>query len=265
VTGIRLEHLTRRYGDREVVSDLCLEVASGERFGFVGPNGSGKSTTIRMLTTLLPPSSGKAFVGPDEISDVWAVRRRIGVVFQDPSLDLRLTARENLDYYLALYRVDLRAAERRVRVTEALANVDLASRSEDLVGSYSWGMRRRLEIARALMPEPQVLFLDEPTTGLDPQSRQDLWLHLERLGDERGITLFVATHDMEEAARCQRVAVLDKGRLVAVDTPAGLGERTGTADLTAAFLSLTGRVVPSEAASGTLLPKGRDGMAYRRG
>jgi ABC-2 type transport system ATP-binding protein len=264
-SALRLEGLCKRFGPREVVKDLSFEVERGECFGFLGPNGSGKSTTLRMLVTLLAPSAGEAFVGEDSIRDVEAVRRRIGVVFQDPSLDLRLKAIENLDYYAALYVPRWRAAERRCKAMELLDLVGLADRAEDLVGTFSWGMRRRLEIARALVSDPEVLFLDEPTTGLDPQTRHALWEHLLRLRSERGLTLFVATHDMEEAARCGRLAVIDQGRLVALGSPETLRQGVDAADLSSAFLRLTGHEMPREGRSDQVLPRGRDGTAYRRG
>lgn len=263
--GIHVRDLRRSYGRTEVVRGLTFDVEPGELFGFLGPNGSGKSTTIRMLTTLLPPSDGDAFVGEHSIRDVWAVRRRIGVVFQDPSLDLRLSALENMAFFAALYRPRWGRRERTRAAWELLEIMGLHNRARDLVRTYSWGMRRRLEIARSLMTEPAVLFLDEPTTGLDPQTRAGLWQHLLAMRSQRGITLFVATHDMEEAARCDRVAVLHEGALVALGEPSALCAREGTEDLTSAFLALTGHGMYTETTSAPVLPKGRDATLFRRG
>lgn len=234
-------------GAVELVHPLDVDIAAGEWFGLVGPNGSGKSTILGLLTTLVAPTRGEGSIGGHPLRDVAAVRERIGVVFQAPSLDLRLSALENLDFYAALYRPAWRAKEREDRALAALATMGLTERTRDEVGRYSWGMRRRVEVARALLTEPGVLFLDEPTTGLDPQTRAVLWEHLDGLRRARGLTIVVATHDMEEAARCDRLGVLLHGHLVAVDTPAGLS--VGHADLSAAFLALTGPVVAAEAAS----------------
>jgi ABC-2 type transport system ATP-binding protein len=263
--GLELMDLRRSFGDREVVRGLSFSVAPGELFGFLGPNGSGKSTTIKMLITLLEPTAGDATIGGASIRDVWAVRQHIGVVFQDPSLDLRLSATENLDFYGALYRPDIPRAERRERAASAIALMGLADRADDMVRTYSWGMRRRLEIARSLLTDPGLLFLDEPTTGLDPQTRAALWAHLERLRRERGLTLFLATHDMEEAARCDRVAVLYEGALQAIGTPAALLEQTGCAGLTEAFLALTTRAVEGGPVDGPIMMKGKDSSTFRRG
>ncbi len=241
--GIEARGLARVYGNGRGVGPLDLVVEAGERFGLVGPNGAGKSTTLDMLTTLLPPTSGSATVGGADLRDVTLVRARIGVVFQAPSLDLRLSALENLDFFAALHRPAWSAAERERRILEALDRMGLADRATEDVGGFSWGMRRRVEVARALLTEPRVLFLDEPTTGLDPQTRASVWAHLDALPD---LTLVVATHDMEEAARCDRLGVLRAGRLVAVDTPAALVARTGAPTLTEAFLRLTGVEVAAE-------------------
>lgn len=241
---IRLERLVKRYG-RHGVGPLDLHVPAGECFGLLGPNGAGKSTTLKVLTTLSAPTTGRAWVGGVDVVQVAAVRAKIGVVFQAPSLDLRLSALENLDFYAALHRPSWRRPEREARALAALANMGLADRARDEVGRYSWGMRRRVEVARALLTEPAVLFLDEPTTGLDPQTRAALWDHLAALRVQQTLTIFLATHDMEEAARCDRLGVLYDGRLVAVDTPDGLMARTGCRDVGAAFLSLCGAAVPA--------------------
>ncbi|MES2644836.1 MAG: ABC transporter ATP-binding protein [Myxococcota bacterium] len=234
-------------GGVEIVHPLDLDIAAGECFGLVGPNGSGKSTVLGLLTTLIPPTRGEGSIGGHALRDLTAVRARIGVVFQAPSLDLRLSALENLDFYAALHRPAWRAPEREARALAALATMGLADRAREEVGQHSWGMRRRVEVARALLTEPGVLFLDEPTTGLDPQTRAVLWDHLAGLRRDRGLTIVVATHDMEEAARCDRLGVLLHGHLVAVGTPAALS--VGHPDLGAAFLALTGHAVAAEAAS----------------
>jgi len=256
--------LTRRFGAFTAVDGVDLAVEPGSDFAFLGANGSGKSTTIRMLTTLLPPTSGDALVDGRSVRDPWEVRRRIGVVFQDPSLDLRLTTFENLDFYLALHRPDWSRRERRARVVAALDTLGIADRARDEVRTLSWGTRRRAEVARALLTDPAILFLDEPTTGLDPPTRAVLWEHLLALRAGRELTLFVATHDMEEAARCERVGVIHEGRLLAVGTAAEVCAAAGAPDLGAAFLALVGRPAAGEGAGGSL-PRGRDGTAWRRG
>ena len=228
--------LARRYGAVDALHPVDLVVATGECFGLVGPNGSGKSTLLGLLTTLIRPTRGEGTVGGADLRDVAAVRARIGVVFQAPSLDLRLSAVENLDFYAALHRPAWRPSERAARVHAALAALGVTERTGDEVGTYSGGTRRRVEVARALLTEPGVLFLDEPTTGLDPHTRATLW---ERLAVLRagGLTLVVATHDMEEAARCDRLGVLVAGRLVTIATPDALA--AGHRDLGAAFLAVT--------------------------
>lgn len=236
---IRLEQMVKRYGARGV-GPLDLDVPAGECFGLLGPNGSGKSSTIKVITTECAPTSGRAFVDAIDVVRVAEVRARIGVVFQAPSLDLRLSALENLDFYAALHRPTWRAREREERALASLGTMGLAERAREEVGRFSWGMRRRVEVARALLTEPAVLFLDEPTTGLDPQTRAALWDHLEVLRTRKTLTIFLATHDMEEAARCDRLGVLVDGALRAVDTPEGLKQSTGCADVGAAFLKLCG-------------------------
>lgn len=262
--AIQLDGLVRKYDGRVVVGPLNLRVESGECFGLLGPNGAGKSTTLKMLTTLLPPSEGQAIVGGARLSDVAAVRAQIGVVFQAPSLDLRLSSFENLDFYLALHRPALPRAQRHMRVVRGLDQMGLAERAREEVGRLSWGLRRRVEIARALLTEPSLLVLDEPTTGLDPQTRFSLWEHLMDQRRARTLTLIVATHDMEEAARCDRLAVMAEGKIVAVNSPAGLCESTGEPDLGRAFLSLTGTNVANPAASAKERFKAKAGTVQTR-
>jgi len=243
---IRVEHLVKRFGDVVAVDDVTFDVRRGEIFAFLGPNGAGKTTTIRMLTTLLGPTSGALQLdGLDPRTHRNEVRQRIGVVFQDPSLDQDLTAWENMEIHGVLYGVPRR--ERRERAERLLALFELSDRRGAQVKNFSGGMRRRLEIARGLLHTPRVLFLDEPTLGLDPQSRNQMWTHVQRLNQTEGVTVFLTTHYMDEADRvAQRIAVIDHGRIVAIGSSAELKERTGTATLEDAFLALTGTAIREE-------------------
>jgi ABC-2 type transport system ATP-binding protein len=223
---IQAEGLVKRYGQIEAVRGIDLEVRKGEIFGFLGPNGAGKSTTISILCTLLTPSAGSAHVaGIDVMRDPARVRQRIGLVFQDPSLDDQLTGRENLEFHAFIYSVP--AADRHRRIDEMLALLQLTDRATSLVRTYSGGMKRRLEIARGMLHQPQVLFLDEPTLGLDPQTRQSIWTHLNQLRDTKGITIFMTTHYMDEAEFCDRIAIIDRGMIVALGTPDELKAMVG--------------------------------------
>jgi ABC-2 type transport system ATP-binding protein len=223
---IQATGLVKRYGELEAVRGIDLEVRAGEIFGFLGPNGAGKSTTISILCTLLTPTSGTARVaGIDVVQDPAGVRQRIGLVFQDPSLDDQLTGRENLEFHAFIYSVP--SSERRKRIDEMLALLQLADRAGSQVKTYSGGMKRRLEIARGMLHQPQVLFLDEPTLGLDPQTRQTIWTHVNELRDKKGITIFMTTHYMDEAEYCDRIAVIDKGVIVALGTPDELKSMVG--------------------------------------
>jgi ABC-2 type transport system ATP-binding protein len=219
---IELAHLTKRFDDLTAVDDMTLDIGDGEFFGLLGPNGAGKTTTLLMLTTLLRPSSGTARVnGFDLVRQPRQVRNVIGIVFQDPSSDDTLTGYENLKLHGMLYHMPATLREQRIR--EVLALVDLTDRKDGIVKHYSGGMRRRLELARGLMHRPQVLFLDEPTLGLDPQSRDHIWTYVERLVVDEKITVILTTHYMEEADRlCTRLAIVDHGRIVALDSPANL-------------------------------------------
>jgi ABC-2 type transport system ATP-binding protein len=223
---IQAQGLVKRYGELEAVRGIDLEVQHGEIFGFLGPNGAGKSTTISILCTLLTPSAGTARVaGVDVVQDPARVRQRIGLVFQDPSLDDQLTGRENLEFHAWMYSVP--AAERGPRIDEMLALLQLTERAGSPVKTYSGGMKRRLEIARGMLHQPQVLFLDEPTLGLDPQTRQSIWKHLNELRDNKGITIFMTTHYMDEAEYCDRIAIIDRGKIVAQGTPDELKAMVG--------------------------------------
>lgn len=224
--AIHTRGLKRVYGDAVAVHGLDLTVAEGESFGFLGPNGAGKSTTISMLSTLLRPSAGHAAVAGVDVSHrPDEVRRRIGVVFQEPTADRELTGWQNLSFHARLYGMRRRDAYAQARTL--LDMMGLADRRDTPVGTYSGGMQRRLEVARALMHRPQVLFLDEPTTGLDPQSRAQVWQKLGELGRQDGVTVFLTTHYLEEAENCDQIAVMDHGRLVAQGTPYELKSAIG--------------------------------------
>ena len=238
--------MTKKFGDFEAVKGISFNVAHGERFAFLGPNGAGKSTTIKMLTTLLHPTSGSLRVGGyDPVTNAAEVRKLLGIVFQDPSLDEDLTARENMEFHGVLYGVE--RGLRRARTMELLRFVDLADRADSLVKEFSGGMKRRLEIARGLLHHPKIIFLDEPTLGLDPQTRNHMWQYLEKLNKNEGITVFFTTHYMDEADRvAERIAIIDHGAIVAMDSGAGLKAQTGTSTLEEAFLKLTGGGIREE-------------------
>jgi ABC-2 type transport system ATP-binding protein len=228
--AIRVEGLTKRFGDFTAVDGVSFGVARGEVFGLLGPNGAGKTTLVRMLTTLLAPSDGRAWVAGHEVSSApRSVRERIGVIPQALTSDLDLTGWENVDIYGEFYGV--RRHERHERARRLLEMVGLAQRADDLVATYSGGMRRRLEIARGLIHSPEVLFLDEPTIGLDPQSRRAVWELLTQLRAESEITISLTTHYMDEAEQlCDRIAIVDDGRIIALDTPGGLKAGISGAD-----------------------------------
>ncbi|RAY11090.1 ABC transporter ATP-binding protein [Actinomadura craniellae] len=224
--AIVVDGLEKRFGTVEAVSGIGFTVAPGETFGFLGPNGAGKSTTINMLCTLLRPSGGTARVaGHDVVAERDDVRRNIGLVFQDPTLDGYLTGEQNLRFHAELYGVPRSVTADRIR--QVLEMVALWDRRGDRVETYSGGMRRRLEIARGLLHSPRVLFLDEPTVGLDPQTRASIWEYIDRLKRAEQITIFMTTHYMEEAEYCDRIAIMDSGRIVALDTPAALKAEVG--------------------------------------
>jgi ABC-2 type transport system ATP-binding protein len=224
--AIEVQELRRSFGEFTAVDGVSFEVPRGEIFGFLGPNGAGKTTTISMLCTLLRPSGGRAFIGGHDVErEADDVRRQIGLVFQDSTLDERLTARENLAFHGEIYgmtRDDIRD-----RVAEMLRRVGLDDRKDSRVMTFSGGMKRRLEIARGLMHHPTALFLDEPTIGLDPQTRRSLWEYAQSLRDTEGVTIFLTTHYMDEAEACDRIAIIDHGKIIALDTPSGLKGRLG--------------------------------------
>ncbi|MDI6631978.1 MAG: ATP-binding cassette domain-containing protein [Bacillota bacterium] len=223
---IEIKNLRKNYGNLQAVIDLNLRIEQGEIFGLLGPNGAGKTTTLRMLTMLTRPSGGEAFIAGHEVQrEIDRVRRTIGVVPQHMNLDQELTARENLELHGRLYKIP--AAERRSRIEKLLSFVALSDRADELVSRYSGGMKRRLMIARALLHKPRVLFLDEPTVGLDPQTRRRMWELVRRMNQD-GVTVLLTTHYIEEAeALCHRVGIMDRGRLIALGTPAELKERVG--------------------------------------
>ena len=225
--AVRTENLTKRFHKLTAVNSISFEVHEGEVFGFLGPNGAGKTTTINMLCTLIPPTSGRAeIMGYDIVKKRNEVRRSIGVVFQEPALDSRLTGKENLEFHAHMYHMP--GNERRSRIAEVLALVELEDKAGVQVEKYSGGMKRRLEIARGLMHRPKVLFLDEPTIGLDAQTRRHIWDYVKKLNAETGITMILTTHYMEEAdALSHRILILDKGDIVALDTPTALKDVLG--------------------------------------
>jgi ABC-2 type transport system ATP-binding protein len=247
---IRVRDLVKRYGEITAVNGISFDVRQAEIFAFLGPNGAGKTTTIKMLTTLLRPTSGTIEV--DNLSPVdqaTAVRRLFGIVFQDPSLDAELTAQENLELHAALYAVP--RSQRVPRMERLLKLFELWDRRHDLVKQFSGGMRRRLEIARGLLHTPKILFLDEPTLGLDPQTRNQMWTHVRALNEQEGVTVFLTTHYMEEAERvAQRIAIIDHGAIIAEGSAAELKTQTGTDTLEQAFLALTGSTIRDEQATG---------------
>jgi len=266
--AIVVRDLQKRYGPVEAVKGVSFTVAPRETFGFLGPNGAGKSTTIKMLCTLALPTAGTATVaGFDVVRQQAEVRRRIGLVFQDPTVDDYLTAEENLRFHAELYGVP--RAEIGTRIKAMLEMVDLWDRRKSIVRSFSGGMRRRLEIARGLLHSPRVLFLDEPTVGLDPQTRAHIWNYINELKRREEITIFMTTHYMEEAEYCDRIAIIDHGRIVALDTPEALKATVGrdrvqihTADDAAAIAALRAHfgidATISEGAVTFFVPRGEE-------
>ncbi len=224
--AVEVDKLSKRYGEVEAVKEVSFTVEHGEVFAFLGPNGAGKTTTIRMLCTLTQPTGGRALIdGYDVSARPREVRQRIGLVFQEQTLDQQLTAEENLRFHAVLYGVA--KAEVNARIDRALRMVQLSERRSDLVSTFSGGMARRLEIARGMLHTPAVLFLDEPTIGLDPQTRALMWEDVLRLRKEEGVTIFLTTHYMEEAEYADRIAIIDQGRIVALDTSEALKRTIG--------------------------------------
>lgn len=223
---IVISNLKKSYGSFEAVKDVNFSVKKGEIFGFLGPNGAGKSTTINMLSTMIRPSSGKAMInGFDVTSEQAKVRESIGIIFQENTLDEKLTAYENLLLHCRLYSVPKNV--RAERIKEVLEMVELTDKKDNMVKTFSGGMKRRLEIARGLLHYPKVIFLDEPTVGLDPQTRDHIWQYILKLKERAGITVFLTTHYMDEAEHCDRIAVIDDGKIIALDTPDALKNSLG--------------------------------------
>lgn len=225
MSAIMVKELTKRFGEFTAVDRVSFSVETGELFGLLGPNGAGKTTIINMLTTLLLPTAGDAEIaGYDLRRDPARVRNNIGIIFQDPSLDIGLTGRENLEFHAMMYSIV--SDEREERIREVLEVVGLSDKADILVEYYSGGMKRRLEIARGLIHYPKVLFLDEPTLGLDAQTRRSIWDHIRKLNRNYGTSVILTTHYMEEADYlCDRIAIIDQGKIIALDTPSGLKKR----------------------------------------
>ena len=246
---IQVDNLVKTFGSFTAVDHISFEVPAGGIFAFLGPNGAGKTTTIKMLTALLDPTSGTVTIdGLDTRHESNEVRKRFGIVFQDPSLDGDLTAWENMEIHGVLYHVPHKM--RRQRSEELLKLFELWDRRDDQVKKFSGGMKRRLEIARGFLHTPKILFLDEPTLGLDPQSRNQLWTHVKRVNESERVTVFLTTHYMDEADRvAHRIGVIDHGKLVTQGTPKEIKEQTGSESLEDAFLKLTGSNIRDESAN----------------
>jgi ABC-2 type transport system ATP-binding protein len=252
---IEVKKLNKKFTDFVAVEDISFTVEAGEIFAFLGPNGAGKSTTIKMLTTLLSPTSGEInLAGYNPMLNPEEVRRSFGIVFQDQSLDDELTAWENMEFHGVLYALPKKI--RRERIEQLLQFVELWERKDDLVKEFSGGMKRRLEIARGLLHHPKILFLDEPTLGLDPQTRQHMWSYLQTLNKTEGTTIFFTTHYIEEAEKiATQVAIIDHGKIIASGTVESLKKQTGTNSLENVFLELTGKDIRAE--KGTNLDRAR--------
>jgi len=245
---IEVKNLIKKFKNFTAVDEISFSVDEGEIFAFLGPNGAGKSTTIKMLTTLLHPTSGELRInGFDPIHQQNDARKAFGIVFQDQSLDDELTAMENMQIHAALYSVPKKLAE--ARIFELLSIVELWDRRDSLAKTFSGGMKRRLEIARGLLHHPKIFFLDEPTVGLDPQTRNQIWEYIQALNKKEGITIFFTTHYMEEAEKVAgRIGIIDHGKMIAEGTAQSLREQTGSTSLEDAFLALTGKTIRNEAA-----------------
>lgn len=243
-------NLVKKFKDFTAVDNISFNVKRGEIFALLGPNGAGKSTTIKILTTLLNPTSGEINLdGNNTTSNKDGVRKSFGIVFQDPSLDDDLTAWENMYFHAVLYKIPKIIRDK--RINELLNFVELKERRNDLVKNFSGGMKRRLEIARGLLHHPAILFLDEPTLGLDPQTRNHMWSYLQNINKKEQMTVFFTTHYMEEAERvAQRIAIIDHGKIITIGTPQELTKKTKTNSLEEAFLILTGNQIREEEASG---------------
>jgi ABC-2 type transport system ATP-binding protein len=256
---IEVKNLTKKFKDFTAVDNISFDVKRGEIFAFLGPNGAGKSTTIKILTTLLDKTSGEILInGKNPAIHKDSVRKSFGIVFQDPSLDDDMTAFENMQLHAVLYSIP--SSEREQRIKDLLTFVELWDRKDSLVKTFSGGMKRRLEIARGLLHHPKILFLDEPTLGLDPQTRNHMWQYVRELSKKEGMTVFFTTHYMEEAERiAEKIAIIDHGKIIATGSSDDLKKQTNTKSLEDAFLKLTGNAIRDEDASSL------DRLRQRRG
>jgi ABC-2 type transport system ATP-binding protein len=247
-SAISVKNLSKHFGELKAVQDVSFEVPKGTSFAFLGPNGAGKTTTIKMLTTLLHPSSGSVELnGLDPMKHPLEVRRTFGIVFQDPSLDDELTAYENMFLHAGLYSVPRKETPKRIE--EMLNFVELWDRKDSLVKTFSGGMKRRLEIARGLLHTPAILFLDEPTVGLDPQTRNHIWSYIKKLNKEQGLTVFFTTHYMDEVEKnADQVVIIDHGKMMVTDTAQNIIRNAGTTNLEEAFIKLTGHTIRADEA-----------------
>ncbi|MFA7170782.1 MAG: ATP-binding cassette domain-containing protein [Candidatus Paceibacterota bacterium] len=244
---IEVRNLFKSFKDKKAVDDISFDIKKGSIVAFLGPNGAGKSTTIKMLTTLLNPDAGKITISGHDIKESDAVRKCIGIVFQDPSVDEDLTAYENLEFHGVLYGIP--KTERKERIKNSMDLIGLSDRQNDLVKTFSGGMKRRLEIGRGLIHYPAILFLDEPTTGLDPQTTNKIWEYIKKINREKGITVFLTTHYMPEAENvADEVIIIDQGKIMMQDTVTGILERTGAKNLEEAYLNITGKEIRQESA-----------------
>ncbi|MBL7159015.1 ATP-binding cassette domain-containing protein [Candidatus Microgenomates bacterium] len=257
---IKVKNLTKKFNRLTAVDNISFEVEKGKFYAFLGPNGAGKTTTIRMLTTLLKPTKGEIKInGFNPLTQQDEVRKSFGIVFQDSSLDEELTAYENMEFHGVLYKV--KRETRKKRIKNLLQVVDLWTRKNDLVKTFSGGMRRRLEIARGLLHFPRIFFLDEPTLGLDPQTRNKIWSHIKKLNKKHKVTIFFTTHYMEEAEKmADFIIIIDHGQIIAQGTLQELLKKTKTKSLEEAFLSLTGKTIREE----NMTSKGRLRMRMQR-
>lgn len=243
---IEVKNVTKKFGDFTAVDSISFKVETGEVFAFLGPNGAGKTTSIKMLTTLLQPTSGEIFLdGHNVTENPDQTRKSFGIVFQDPSLDNELTAYENMQFHAILY--GLTKEQYGERIEKLLDLVELSDKKDNYIKTFSGGMKRRLEIARGLLHHPKVLFLDEPTIGLDPQTRNHIWNYIYNLNKEEKVTIFFTTHHMEEVQKmAQKIAIIDHGKIIEYGTPDQIRTKAGTQDLEEAFIKLTGREIRDE-------------------